>query len=132
MLSKVTKINFLLKIAIDNQEKGYEKGKYFDLLSKFLNQNFLWWNVWRLVWRIGMWILGLKGWNKRFLLFCLKWGCLLEVVLTVPVGVVLNVLYGEVPPCGPTPNPHLYRVWARIWSLGDNLSPWLKFGGHFF
>ena len=29
MLSKVTKINFLLKIAIDNQEKGYEKGKYF-------------------------------------------------------------------------------------------------------
>ena len=41
MLSKVTKINFLLKIAIGNQEKGYEKGKYFDLLSKFLNQNFL-------------------------------------------------------------------------------------------
>ena len=22
-----------------------------------------------------------------------------------------------------------YRVWARIWSLGDNLSPWLKFWG---
>ena len=23
------------------------------------------------------------------------------------------------------------RVWARIWSLGDNLSPWLKFWGTF-
>ena len=37
MLSRVTKIKFLLKIAIDNQEKVYEKGKYFDLLSKLLN-----------------------------------------------------------------------------------------------
>ena len=26
---------------------------------------------------------------------------------------------------------HGYRVWARIWSLGDNLSPWLKFRGTF-
>ena len=28
---------------------------------------------------------------------------------------------------------HIYylRVWARIWSLGDNLSPWLKFLGTF-
>ena len=25
----------------------------------------------------------------------------------------------------------LYRVWARFWSLGDNLSPWLKFWGTF-
>ena len=24
-----------------------------------------------------------------------------------------------------------FRVWARIWSLGDNLSPWLKFWGTF-
>ena len=29
MLSRVTKIKLLLKIAIDNQEKVYEKGKYF-------------------------------------------------------------------------------------------------------
>ena len=25
----------------------------------------------------------------------------------------------------------IVRVWARIWSLGDNLSPWLKFWGTF-
>ena len=27
--------------------------------------------------------------------------------------------------------PQIFRVWARIWSLGDNLSPWLKFWGTF-
>ena len=36
------------------------KGKYFDLLSNSLN-SFFKGNVWRSVWRICLWIFGLKG-----------------------------------------------------------------------
>ena len=64
----VTSINFLLTISIDCQEirlwelvKSSPKRKCFDFLSNSLNKFFKDGNIERSVWRICVWILGLKG-----------------------------------------------------------------------
>ena len=75
----VTNINFLLTISIHRQEirlweltKWSPKRKYLDLLSNSLNLFF----KERPLWRIRMWILGLKG------LKSLSWKQMLEVFLS--------------------------------------------------
>jgi len=64
----ITNINFLLTKSVPNQEKSLReltesspKGRKTDLLSnslKYFSEN-----VWRSVWRICMFILGLEGLN---------------------------------------------------------------------